>query len=190
MLLRVRYTRMLRACYAKPGTDLGYAAAPGVSILRIMRAFRILRLIGRFQKLKRIINAILVSIIPVLNAFLIGSGPARLVDPPSLPPSLSPSLPPSLPSSVLNAVLIGGGAHQGSVLRERVSCRVRTGGSEAGGRGEERRGEGRKGRKGEKGRRGESERARERQGEKGEGEKGRQGGLLCMLPRVLRAVRY
>mmetsp|Transcript_30470 Transcript_30470/g.72147 ORF Transcript_30470/g.72147 Transcript_30470/m.72147 type:complete len:423 (+) Transcript_30470:195-1463(+) len=45
---------------------------PGISILRTMRAFRIRRLIGRFQKLKQITNAIISSIIPVMNAFLIG----------------------------------------------------------------------------------------------------------------------
>lgn len=51
---------------------LSFDAIPGVSILRSVRAFRILRLIGRFQALKRMINAIVISLIPVLNAFLIG----------------------------------------------------------------------------------------------------------------------
>mmetsp|Transcript_42423 Transcript_42423/g.86731 ORF Transcript_42423/g.86731 Transcript_42423/m.86731 type:complete len:381 (+) Transcript_42423:198-1340(+) len=44
---------------------------PGVSILRVMRAFRVLRLFGRLKALRQIINALTASIVPVLNAFLI-----------------------------------------------------------------------------------------------------------------------
>eukprot|EP00960_Hanusia_phi_P068162 766775-Hanusia_phi.AAC.1 len=44
---------------------------PGVKSLRLMRAFRVLRLFGRLQSLRQIITALTHSIIPVLNAFLI-----------------------------------------------------------------------------------------------------------------------
>jgi len=46
-------------------------AIPGVSVLRVMRAFRVLRLFGRLQALRKITNALTASIVPVLNAFLI-----------------------------------------------------------------------------------------------------------------------
>ncbi|EKX39507.1 hypothetical protein GUITHDRAFT_114473 [Guillardia theta CCMP2712] len=44
---------------------------PGVKSLRLMRAFRVLRLFGRLQSLRQIITALTHSIVPVLNAFLI-----------------------------------------------------------------------------------------------------------------------
>jgi len=44
---------------------------PGVKSLRILRAFRVMRLFGRLQSLRQIIAALTQSIIPVLNAFLI-----------------------------------------------------------------------------------------------------------------------
>lgn len=44
---------------------------PGFSILRLMRVFRVVRLFGRLKSLKKIVNAIIRSIIPVLNSFVI-----------------------------------------------------------------------------------------------------------------------
>jgi hypothetical protein len=56
-----------------------------VSILRVVRAFRVVRIFGRLRSLKNIISGIAASIAPVSNAFLImllvvsicewGSGP-------------------------------------------------------------------------------------------------------------------
>lgn len=46
----------------------GYA---GLNTLRLLRAFRVLRLFGRLASLRRIINALMMSIYPVANAFLI-----------------------------------------------------------------------------------------------------------------------
>ncbi len=45
---------------------------PGLASLRILRTFRIMRLIGRIRALKRIVECLVVSLFPVLNAFLIG----------------------------------------------------------------------------------------------------------------------
>jgi hypothetical protein len=42
-----------------------------VSALRLIRAFRVIRLFGRLRALKKIISALTASIIPMLNAFLI-----------------------------------------------------------------------------------------------------------------------
>ncbi|EKX49828.1 hypothetical protein GUITHDRAFT_104223 [Guillardia theta CCMP2712] len=44
---------------------------PGVNVLRLMRAFRVMRLFGRLASLRLIINSLCSSIVPVLNAFLI-----------------------------------------------------------------------------------------------------------------------
>ncbi len=42
-----------------------------VSILRLMRAFRVIRIFGRVKALRNIITALTTSILPVLNAFVI-----------------------------------------------------------------------------------------------------------------------
>ena len=42
-----------------------------ISILRLMRAFRIIRLFGRIKTLRNIVTALTTSILPVLNAFVI-----------------------------------------------------------------------------------------------------------------------
>jgi hypothetical protein len=42
-----------------------------VSILRLMRAFRIIRMFGRIKTLRNIVTALTASILPVLNAFVI-----------------------------------------------------------------------------------------------------------------------
>jgi len=42
-----------------------------VSILRLLRAFRVIRLFGRLTELKQMISAISASIVPMMNAFLI-----------------------------------------------------------------------------------------------------------------------
>ena len=47
------------------------SVVPGVTILRSMRALRVLRLAGKLKSLKRIITALMESILPVMNAFLI-----------------------------------------------------------------------------------------------------------------------
>ena len=51
--------------------SLIFGDMPGVKSLRILRAFRVMRLFGRLQSLRQIIAALTQSIIPVLNAFLI-----------------------------------------------------------------------------------------------------------------------
>ena len=50
---------------------VGVSAIPGISVLRLMRVFRVIRLFGRLKSLKKIINALAKSIVPVLNAFVI-----------------------------------------------------------------------------------------------------------------------
>ena len=42
-----------------------------ISILRLMRAFRIIRMFGRINTLRNIVTALTASITPVLNAFVI-----------------------------------------------------------------------------------------------------------------------
>ena len=42
-----------------------------VSVVRLMRAFRVIRLFGRFKSLKKTVSALLSSLIPVTNAFII-----------------------------------------------------------------------------------------------------------------------
>jgi hypothetical protein len=46
-------------------------AALPVSLVRLIRAFRVIRLFGRFKVLRKTIFALMASIIPVLNAFAI-----------------------------------------------------------------------------------------------------------------------
>lgn len=45
---------------------------PGLSHIRILRVFRVLRVFGRLENLRRIISSITASLLPVLQAFLIG----------------------------------------------------------------------------------------------------------------------
>jgi hypothetical protein len=42
-----------------------------ITILRLMRAFRVIRLFGRLKALKKMVTALTSSIIPMMNAFLI-----------------------------------------------------------------------------------------------------------------------
>ena len=49
---------------------LGHANIP-VTVLRLMRAFRVVRLFGRLHALRKIITALSASIVPMMNAFLI-----------------------------------------------------------------------------------------------------------------------
>jgi hypothetical protein len=42
-----------------------------VSLLRLVRAFRVVRLFGRMRALKRILSSLCASIVPELDAFLI-----------------------------------------------------------------------------------------------------------------------
>lgn len=44
---------------------------PGISILRLMRVFRVLRLFPRLQSLRMIINALTSAILPCANAFMV-----------------------------------------------------------------------------------------------------------------------
>ena len=44
---------------------------PGVNTLRLMRAFRVVRLFGRLESLRQIIDALSASMLPVGNALLI-----------------------------------------------------------------------------------------------------------------------
>ena len=50
---------------------VGVNEIPGISVLRLLRVFRVIRLFGRLKSLKKIINALAKSIIPVLNSFVI-----------------------------------------------------------------------------------------------------------------------
>jgi hypothetical protein len=45
--------------------------APGLSTLRVLRAFRVLRVVGRFKELRNLTTALLAAVIPVLNSFVI-----------------------------------------------------------------------------------------------------------------------
>ena len=47
------------------------ASTPGLSSLRLLRAVRVLRLFARLPSLRRIVNALTASLVPVSNAFLI-----------------------------------------------------------------------------------------------------------------------
>ena len=42
-----------------------------ISVLRLVRAFRVIRLFGRMRQLKRILSALSASILPELNALMI-----------------------------------------------------------------------------------------------------------------------
>ena len=55
-------------CARGRGGEFGHA---GVSTLRLMRAFRVMRLFGRLESLRQIITALTSSMIPVGNALLI-----------------------------------------------------------------------------------------------------------------------
>ena len=44
---------------------------PGVGVLRLLRVLRVLKLFQRLKSLRIIINALLQSIVPVANAFLV-----------------------------------------------------------------------------------------------------------------------
>jgi hypothetical protein len=50
--------------------SLIFTSLPGVSVLRLMRTFRVLRLFNKLQSLRVLINALASSIFPVGNAFL------------------------------------------------------------------------------------------------------------------------
>ena len=52
--------------------QLGLSELPGVKHLRILRTFRVIRIFGRLRQLRSIIHAIVSSIIPVTQAFIIG----------------------------------------------------------------------------------------------------------------------
>ena len=47
------------------------AAGAPIAVLRLSRAFRVIRLFGRLRALKKIVSALSASIVPMLNAFLI-----------------------------------------------------------------------------------------------------------------------
>eukprot|EP00960_Hanusia_phi_P060509 764528-Hanusia_phi.AAC.2 len=51
--------------------SLFLSEVPGLSHLRLMRAFRVVRLFGRLASLRQIINALTASILPVFNAYII-----------------------------------------------------------------------------------------------------------------------
>ena len=46
-------------------------ALANISVFRLMRAFRVIRIFGRLESVRSIINALTASIIPVCNAFFI-----------------------------------------------------------------------------------------------------------------------
>ena len=54
-----------------------------VTALRMMRAFRVIRLFGRLKALKKMIAACLASVVPMLNAFLIMVIIACICEPPA-----------------------------------------------------------------------------------------------------------
>jgi hypothetical protein len=49
---------------------LGPVSMP-INVIRVLRAFRVIRLFGRLKSLKNIVGALTASILPVMNAFLI-----------------------------------------------------------------------------------------------------------------------
>jgi voltage-dependent calcium channel L type alpha-1D len=63
-----------------------------VSILRVVRAFRVIRIFGRLSALKNIIASLTASLIPVFNAFLLVILCMSICAPPPLLPSSPPSL--------------------------------------------------------------------------------------------------
>ena len=52
---------------------LSLETVPGLSVLRLLRAFRVLRLFGRLGAQRRIVYAIMASLMPVLHAMTIVS---------------------------------------------------------------------------------------------------------------------
>lgn len=48
-----------------------FVSGPGLAILRLVRVFRVLRVIKRLYALRRIINALTKSMIPMVNAFTV-----------------------------------------------------------------------------------------------------------------------
>ncbi len=56
-----------------------------VSLLRLVRAFRVIRLFGRMRALKRILSSLSASIVPELNAFLIFFIVASICESPHAP---------------------------------------------------------------------------------------------------------
>ena len=50
---------------------LVYPALANISVFRLMRAFRVIRIFGRLKSVRSIINALTASIVPVCNAFFI-----------------------------------------------------------------------------------------------------------------------
>ena len=94
-------------------------------MVRVMRALRVLRLLGRFRALRKIISALSSSIVPVVNAFMILFTLACICEPhPSsrptrCPPRLSPPPPIRPPPAARRACLsgVGGGRGGGGGLR-------------------------------------------------------------------------
>ncbi len=54
-----------------PRAQFNPEAARAGSVIRLIRSFRVVRLLSRFKALREIISALLESIIPVANAFTI-----------------------------------------------------------------------------------------------------------------------
>ena len=50
--------------------SLIFTNLPGISVLRLLRTFRVLRLFNRLRSLRVLINALASSLLPVGNAFL------------------------------------------------------------------------------------------------------------------------
>ena len=50
---------------------LVYPALANISVFRLMRAFRVIRIFGRLKSVRSIINALTASIVPVCNASLL-----------------------------------------------------------------------------------------------------------------------
>jgi hypothetical protein len=66
--------------------SLGPVSMP-INVIRVMRAFRVIRLFGRLKSLKNIVGALTASILPVMNAFLILLIIASICEP---PPTVQP----------------------------------------------------------------------------------------------------
>ncbi len=64
-----------------------------MSVLRMLRVFRVIRLFGRMKGLRKMIIACMSSIAPMMNAFLIMLIVASICAPPSSPSSHPPSPP-------------------------------------------------------------------------------------------------
>jgi hypothetical protein len=57
-----------------------------ITVLRLMRAFRVIRLFGRLRALKKMVTALTASIVPMMNAFLILFILASICESPRAPP--------------------------------------------------------------------------------------------------------